>query len=266
MNEVNKTLYIPLYGKARVSEQNIILHDPKAEEIWKAETFPIKGRSGSKWLTYNMAMRARVFDDWTDAMLKENGDAMVLHVGCGLDGRVLRVSEPYRMWIDCDLPDVIEIRRKYYQETENYRMLALDASDTEQAGKLPDCEKVIVVMEGLSMYLTNDKLHDFFKIMQEKYAEIHVLMDVYTEFGAKASKIKNPINDVGVTEVYGIDDMEELIGDLNLYVKAEHSFTPDRLINELDRSEQKVFRLLYTGKMYSKIYRLYELETRPCNC
>lgn len=31
-------------------------------------------------------------------------------------------------------------------------------------------------------------------------------MDCYTTFAAKASKIKNPINDVGMTTVYGIDD------------------------------------------------------------
>ena len=33
MNNVNKTLYIPLYGKAYVSRKGIILNDKKAEEI-----------------------------------------------------------------------------------------------------------------------------------------------------------------------------------------------------------------------------------------
>ncbi len=61
---MNKTLYIPLYGKSKVSQQGIILHDPSAEKIWKEEGFPIRGKSRSKWLAYNMAMRARVFDDW----------------------------------------------------------------------------------------------------------------------------------------------------------------------------------------------------------
>ena len=47
MNEVNKTLYIPLYGKALVSRRGIILKDTKAEEIWAAEQFPLKGKSKS---------------------------------------------------------------------------------------------------------------------------------------------------------------------------------------------------------------------------
>lgn len=33
MNGVNKTLYIPLYGKSYVSRKNIIIRDKKAEEI-----------------------------------------------------------------------------------------------------------------------------------------------------------------------------------------------------------------------------------------
>lgn len=69
MNNVNKTLYIPLYGKAQVSRKGIILHDKKAEEIWEREQFPLKGKSKSRWLSYFMAMRARVFDDWTTEKL-----------------------------------------------------------------------------------------------------------------------------------------------------------------------------------------------------
>ena len=64
MDSVNKTLYIPLYGKAYVSRQGILLHDPKAEDIWGKEGFPLKGKSASQWLAYYMGMRAAVFDDW----------------------------------------------------------------------------------------------------------------------------------------------------------------------------------------------------------
>ena len=44
MNEVSRTLFIPLYGKTQVSEKGIILNDPMSEKIWKAESFPIHGK------------------------------------------------------------------------------------------------------------------------------------------------------------------------------------------------------------------------------
>ena len=137
MNEVNKTLFIPLYGKSQVSKKGIILNDPTAERIWEAESFPIHGKSKSKCLSYNMAMRARVFDDWTESMLRANKAALVLHIGCGLDSRCLRVKEPYANWIDGDFPEVLSLREKYYKQTDAYRMTALDASDAGQICSLP---------------------------------------------------------------------------------------------------------------------------------
>lgn len=262
MNEVNRTLFIPLYGKARVSRQGIILNDPAAEKIWEEEGFPLHGRSASRWLAYNMAMRARVFDDWTEEMLEQNRNALVLHIGCGLDGRCMRVGTSLCLkWLDCDLPEVIGVRRKYYQETDKYQMLAMDASDSAMAAMFPDSDAAVVILEGLSMYLKREELRGFLKALKEKYRKLHILMDVYTEFGARASKYKNPVNDVGVTVLYGIDDMEGLISGLGIRLKKEHSFTPQALVNELAPFERRIFRILFTGRIYRKIYRLYELES-----
>ena len=261
MNEVNKTLFIPLYGKSFVSKQHIILNDPDAERIWEAEGFPLRGRSKSKWLAFNMAMRARVFDNWTSRMLRKHPEALVLHIGCGLDSRCKRVKAPYRAWVDCDFPDVIEIRKHYFAEGTNYHMQALDASDPAQIPLLPDSDSAIVVLEGLSMYLSAEQLRGFLGALKEKYRVLYVLMDIYTQFGAKASRFKNPINDVGVTKVYGIDDMEDLISGLGLRVVREHSFTPAALVNELAPGDRVIFKFLFTGRLYRKIYRLMELAT-----
>lgn len=260
MNEVNKTLFIPLYGKSMVSKKGIILNDPIAEKIWKAEAFPVRGKSKSKWLAYNMAMRARVFDNWTETMLRENKNALVLHIGCGLDSRCLRVKEPYANWIDADFPDVLSLRKKYYAENEAYHMLEMDASKSEQIESLPESETAVVILEGISMYLTNKEVNSLFRALEKKYACIHILMDVYTVFGAKASKYKNPVNDVGVTKLYGIDDIQDLLKNTEIKLKSEHSFTPDELVNELKPSERVMFKMLFAEKLYRKIYRLYELE------
>ena len=261
MDEVNRTLFIPLYGKAQVSRQHIILNDPTAEQIWEKEAFPIRGKSTSKWLAYNMAMRARVFDDWTDRMLSKEPNALVLHVGCGLDSRCRRVSQPYSNWIDCDFPEVIAVRMQYFTETDNYHMTALNAADVKQVSALPESETAIVVLEGISMYLTNRQLHDFFLALQEKYDKLHILMDIYTEFGARASKYKNPVNDVGVTKLYGIDNIQSILDGLTIRLTAEHSFTPPELVNELKPFDRQIFKLLFTGSLYRKIYRLFEFTS-----
>ena len=193
-------------------------------------------------------------------MLQRSSDALVLHIGCGLDSRHLRVKTPCSEWVDCDLPDVIEVRRKYFRENETYCMTALDASCPEQIGTLPDRDTAIVVLEGLSMFLTNSQVRGLLQALDEKYRELHILMDGYTEFGVKASKYKNPVNDVGVTKLYGIDDIGSIIDGLRIRFVKEHSFTPAELVKELMPIERTFFKLLFTGKLYHKIYRLYELE------
>ena len=80
MNSVNQTLYIPLYGKAYVSKKGIFLNDKKAEEIWQAEGFPLKGKSKSKWLAYYMGIRSAVFDSWLKQQMADAQDAVVIHI------------------------------------------------------------------------------------------------------------------------------------------------------------------------------------------
>ena len=259
MDSVNKTLYIPLYGKAYVSRKGILLHDPKAEEIWAAESFPLKGRSRSKWLCYYMGIRAAVFDRWLKEKMEEDPTAAVLHIGCGMDSRCLRVPSHGRKWFDLDFPHVIRERQRYFRETEHYQMLGGDLKDPQWLGQLP-CGNAIVIMEGVSMYLRPEELRQALAEISSHFEHVKVLIDCYTTFAAKASQYKNPVNDVGVTQVYGLDDPTILCSEDLSFVK-EHEMTPQALINELQGMERQVFRSLYAGAVAKKMYRLYEYRS-----
>ena len=76
----------------------------------------------------------------------------------------------------------------------------------------------------------------------------------------KASKYKNPINDVGVTMVWGIDDIQKVFVGIEIVCKKEHSLTPDFLVKEVKPFEQIFFKTVFSERIYRKIYRLYELE------
>ena len=258
MNNVNKTLYIPLYGKSYVSEKGIILHDAKTEEIWAAEGFALKGKSASKWLAYYMAMRAAVFDRWLSAKLEESPDAVVLHLGCGMDSRICRVGDQGHGWYDVDFPDVIAQRKRYYPENENYKMLAADVARDDFLSEIGG-KSAIVVMEGISMYLKRSQLQELLTRLSARFEQISLLMDCYTEFAARASRYKNPINDVGVTEVYGLDE-PKMLEKSGLRFLRGMDMTPSDLIDRLQGMEKTVFRKLYAGGIARKMYRLYEYQ------
>ena len=258
MDNINKTLYIPLYGKSFVSKKGIILSDTKAENIWEQEGFALSGKAKSKWLAYYMSMRARVFDDWTEKKLVENPNAIVLHLGCGLDGRVNRVNSR-NLWFDLDYPSVIEVRKKYFAETKSYKMIDSDITLFDWVQAVPKGKDAIVVMEGLSMYLADTKLEWLFYMLSEHFGKVELLMDVYTPMAAKLTKWKNPINSVGVSKVYGVENAEKLAKYGFKFVE-EHSMTPPSLIAELERSEQGIFKTVFAGSFANKLYRLYEYE------
>ncbi|MBQ8518278.1 MAG: class I SAM-dependent methyltransferase [Agathobacter sp.] len=260
MNNVNKTLYIPLYGKAYVSRKGIILNDKKAEAIWDAEGFELKGKSKSKWLAYYMGMRSAVFDKWLHRQMEKDNSAAVLHIGCGMDSRVERVGTKGHLWYDIDFPNVICERKRYYTQSDTYHMVEADVREENWLSAIPKAKHAIIVMEGVSMYFENEELKSLLEEITAHFESVNILMDCYTMFAANASKYKNPINDVGVTQVYGIDNPKDLESNRLSFVN-EHEMTPEKLVNELQGIEKAIFKKLYSGNIAKKMYRLYEYKS-----
>ena len=259
MNAVNQTLYIPLYSKAFVSRHGLFLNDKWAEKIWDAEGFKLKGKSKSKWLAYYMGIRAAVFDGWLKEKISNAKDATVLHIGCGMDSRIMRVGESSGKWYDVDFPEVIEERKRYYTGSESYKMIPADVRNNDWLTNIPEQKAAIVVMEGVSMYLTPEELNELTAGLCSHFEQVTFLVDCYTVLAAKMSKYKNPINDVGVTKVYGIDDPKVLQhGGLN-FIK-EHNMTPMKYIDELSGIEKHIFKKLYAGSFSKRLYRLFEYK------
>jgi O-methyltransferase involved in polyketide biosynthesis len=258
MNEVNKTLYIPLYGKAFVSKKGLFLKDEAAEKIWDKEGFALKGKAKSKYLAYYMGIRALVFDNWVKQKIAESKDTAIIHIGSGLDSRVLRINASNHMWYDVDFPQVIEERKKHYSENASYKMIGADVR-ANWLTRVNESKNAIVIMEGVSMYLTPQELINLTQSFSEHFEHVSILMDCYSNFAAKMSKYKNPVNNVGVTRLYGIDSPKQLeTGQLN-FVK-EHTMIPQEYIGALKGFEKHIFAKLYAGSISKKLYRLFEYE------
>lgn len=256
MNNVNKTLYIPLYAKAYVSKRGLFINDKSAEFIWEKEGFPLKGKAKSKWLSFYLGIRARVFDDWVRKKAREMPNAAIIHIGCGLDSRILRVGGIENNWYDVDFPDVISEKRKFFSENDSYRMIEGDACSPEWLGEIKE-DSAIVIMEGVSMYIPEDKLSALFSALSKCFHSVALLMDCYSVFAAKMSKYKNPVNSVGVTETFGIDEPKKFEINGFSYI-GEGEMTPKKQVDELSGIEKKIFSKLYAGKTAKKLYKLYE--------
>ena len=72
--------------------------------------------------------------------------AVVLHIGCGMDSRILRVAPEGTQWYDMDFAEVIAVSRKYYADTDFYHMISVDMR--EEAWK-----KEIEIMKDVVSFL-----------------------------------------------------------------------------------------------------------------
>src|SRR5262249_26830562 len=105
----------------------------------------------------SVAIRTAHFDNWTRQFLAVHEEAVVLHVGCGLDARVFRLDPgPGVRWYDIDYPDVIDVRERIYPGRMNYRMVRASVTDPSWLAKIPADRPALFLAEGLTMYLTKD--------------------------------------------------------------------------------------------------------------
>ena len=208
-----------------------------------------------------MGIRAAVFDEWLKEKITEFREAVIIHIGCGMDSRVVRIGDENHKWYDVDFPDVIEERKKYYTDSDNYKMIAVDARNCSWLKEVMENHTAVVVMEGVSMYLSTEDMQKLADNLCAHFDNVSLLVDCYTSVAAKFSKHRNPINYVGVTEVYGIDNPLVYQNEMLNFVK-EHQMTPQKYINELKGFEKFIFSGLYAGSLSKKLYRLFEYEKK----
>jgi len=78
-----------------------------------------------------IVLRNRELDRHVQEFLARHEDAVVVHIGCGLDARFERVDDGHVDWSDLDLPEVIDLRRRLLgAEGPRYHHLACSVLDT----------------------------------------------------------------------------------------------------------------------------------------
>ncbi len=155
---------------------------------------------------YLVALRARRIDDWCADFLRRHPDAVVLHLGCGLDGRAFRLTVPPAVqWFDVDQPGVVELRRRLYSDTERYRMVGSSVTGSAWLDRIPTGRPTLVVAEGLLMYLSAGEVRQLLTRLTDRFDSGEMLFDTTAAVAPVLSKVLTK----GITK-WGIRDAREL--------------------------------------------------------
>ena len=259
LSKEKETLFLPLYSKAKISKTNSILTDKKAEEIVSSVTYDFSKNKMSKFVDIYMALRASILDDYCNEFLRNNPGTVVFHLGCGLDSRINRISENYQMWYDLDFPEVISLRKEFYQESDTYKMIPSSVTGLAWLNSInTGSSPVLVIAEGLTMYLDENDIKNLFLSFRNKFALSYFIFDAYSVFSVKISRYKNPVNKMGAVIRWGLDDPEEIekySPDIS-HIDTIY-FTDSRKIEKLGNFDRFMFKLFYSNKFMKNLYRIY---------
>ncbi len=140
-----------------------------------------KGRVKDE-LVVHITLRAKKYDDYARIFINANPNGIIVNIGCGMDSRFLRIDKSRMIFFDLDLPEMIEFRRQYFQETARYHMIGasvFDYSWMDQVAKIGK-RPVLFIAEGVFMYLDGGKVKDLVLKLQSRFPGSELVCEVVT--------------------------------------------------------------------------------------
>ncbi len=259
LTEEKETLLVPLFSKAAGSQRaHPILVDPKAEEILRHIEYDFEDLRIPRQTLITLAMRAKKLDSYVCDYLQRSDDPVVLHLGCGLDSRVLRVGFDRGAWYDVDYPDVIELRRQFYDETADYHMIASSVTERGWLDRVADASgPACIVVEGLLMYLHEEEVKRLFLDLQRRLPGSEIVFDAYSRLTAKGANRHPSIKKTGAHIHWGIDDARQIEQwSPGIQMLDEWFFTDSEDIASLGSRDRFLFRTMGMFSMAKRAHRI----------
>ena len=209
LTEEKETLFIPLYGKAMdYRSKKPVLNDSMANDIVKkiGIDFTKHKRFGSSI----SAVRAKQYDEWTKDFIAKNKNAVVVHLGCGLDARITRTQPSSSItWFDVDYPEVITLRKQFYSETDEYKMTASSITAPNWLETIPANRPALIIAEGVFEYLSEEEVKTLLNRLTDYFSHGQIAFDVMSSSAVKNRKEKLE-KTTGAVNKWAIDDISEM--------------------------------------------------------
>jgi O-methyltransferase involved in polyketide biosynthesis len=151
-----QTMLATLYAKALDADlPEPILGDCFAKEVVEHIDYDWSSTSITVARSPSVTTRSAHFDNWAGTFLAANPNAVVLHLGCGLDSRYFRLEPGLDVdWYDIDYPDVADLRRQLLPASEHNHVVSTSVTDPAWFAEIPTGRPTLMLGEGLTMYLT----------------------------------------------------------------------------------------------------------------
>ena len=220
---VMETLLITLYIRAMESPRpDALIRDEKAVELYRKvgddglyDFERIKSLHLSEENKLVIVLRNREIDRCARDFLARRPDAVVVHIGCGLDTRFERVAECNSQveWYDLDLPHVIDLRRKLMGDEAGRRhLLGCSVLEDEWLDKVSvhGRRPFLFLAEGVFMYLTEAQVKRLVLTLRDRFSGAEMVFDAYSPIHVLRHNLQYLISKIKFPTHWGIWHGQEM--------------------------------------------------------
>ncbi len=200
LSGVAETLLIPLYIRAMESKRpDALVKDERAEALVRQ----LDQESLRKTLALTdgfsrvaVILKGREFDRFAQDFMARHPDAVVVHIGCGLDTRFERLDNGRVEWYDLDLPYVIDLRRRLLGgDGERYHLLGCSVLDDAWRPRLLHASgmaprPILFLAEGVFMYFEEAQVKSLVRTLASHFPGSELVFDGYSPLHVLRSNLQ----------------------------------------------------------------------------
>lgn len=205
---VEETMLIPLFIKAEETKRpNPHIRDEKAVEMVSRIDYDFSKFKNKTMSHAGVVARTVIIDRETRRFISSHPEAVCITVGCGLDARFYRMDNGCIDWYDLDLSNVMEVRKQLLPERERVHRLSFSAFDETWAARVDAKGRpVLIILEGLLMYFTGEKVRRLFGILKRNFPGGMVLAELMPETFVKRGNQHETVKKTGANFHWGVKD------------------------------------------------------------
>ena len=190
LSGVPETMLQTLYARAKETQTRRAIRDEKAVELVDRLNYDFSLADKDAAMHNGVIARTLVLDRLTSAFLAEHPGAVVVNIACGLDTRCSRMTG-FSHWYNLDLPETIDVRRRLMPEEGAVSQIAMSAMEDWGGQIEKNGQPALVIIEGLTMYLTETDVQRIFAVISSCFEQATVFVETMNPAIAKRFKEKS---------------------------------------------------------------------------
>lgn len=190
LSGVPETMLQTVYARAKETRTRGAIHDDTAVELVEKLHYDFSLADKDAAMSSGVIARTIVLDHLVQDYLAAHPGAVVVNIACGLDTRCYRM-QGYTHWYNLDLPETINVRARLLPESGAISQIAQSAME-DWSGEIAEKNApALVIMEGLTMYLTQTDVQQIFAVIAKCFGKATVFVEIMNPSVVKHMKEKS---------------------------------------------------------------------------